>query len=317
MDRVPPLTILAALLLLGNAGCLSTDKAQAQYTSLKQSVGLAPPEPVSEVLTIWDPRLGTLNDPTRDGAMVSGLVGQVFMLSPRRNHAEARGDLAVVVYDTTARPQGQPERTPEYYHLTQETLAKLRTRDERFGLFYAMFLPWPAEWSDVTNVKVMARYQGEGGTAIQAREVAVRLIAERGKVTWEEKSFQRVGGAMAPAPADRRGVPDPLKMLAALRGKPAAAPTAADAVAKLPPPERFTRSNVPATDGAFVTPAAGSAPVMTAVKNTAFVTTAPNTTNSSYATEGAYAGPKPVNSLDAFNAAAASGPIQPIIIRRD
>ena len=310
MDRVPPLTILAGLLLLSSAGCLSADKAQAKYTSLKQSAGIEA-EPVSEVLTIWDPQLSTLNDPTRDGAMVAGLVGQVFMLSPKRNHAEARGDLAVAVYDTTPRPQGQPERTPELYHLTRETLAKLRTRDERFGLFYAMFLPWPAEWTDVTSVKVMARFQGEGGTAIQAREVAVQLVAERVKVSWEQKNFQKVGGAMLPPPPpDRRGVPDPLKLLASLRGKPAAQAT--PAAEKVPPPEAFARSSASA-------PAPDGRPAMTPVNRTPIVTTLPNTTNSSYATEGAYAGPKPggPGPLDNVNPAAVNGPVQPIVIRRD
>ncbi len=305
MDRVPPLTILAGLALLGGPGCVSAEKAKTQYTSLKQSVGLASPEPVSEVLTFWQRRLATLSDPTRDGAMVSGLVGQVFMISPTSQPAESRGDLAVAVYDTTARPRGQPEAKPELYHFDQATLAKLRTKDERFGACYALFLPWPAEWADVTSVKILARYQAPGGTALQGREVAVQLETERTKMTWEEQNFQKVGGPTPPAPvataADRRGVPDPLKILASLRGKPAAPPVAP---APLPPAEAFTRSNVP---------------VMTAVERTPLVATPPNTVNTSYATEGAYAGPKPggPGPLDGVNPAAANGPLQPIVIRRE
>ena len=301
MDRVPPLTILAALTLLGGVGCVSADKAKSQYTSLKQSVGLAPPEPVSEVLTFWQRRLATLNDPTRDGAMVSGLVGQVFMISPGSQPAEARGDLAIAVYDTTARPGGKPERQPELYHFDQATLAKLRTKDERFGACYALFLPWPAEWTDVTGVKILARYQAPGGTALQGREVLVQLETERTKMTWEEQNFQKVGGPMPPAPvataADRRGVPDPLKILASLRGKPAPV-----GPATLPPAEAITRANVP---------------VMTTVERTPLVATPPNTVNTSYATEGAYAGPRPGGALDGVNPAAANGPLQPIVIRRE
>ena len=320
MDRIPPLTAFAALVLCGNAGCLTAEKAQSSYASMKQSVGLEQPQPVSQLMTIWDPRLGTLTDPTRDGATLSGLVGQVFMLTPKDQHAEARGDLAVVLYDTTPRPAGQPERTAEMYHLTQETLVKLRTKDERFGLFYAMFLPWPAEWTDVTHVKVMARYQPPGGTAIQAREVPVQLQAERPKFTTHSQSFQRVGGAMLPdppaAPKDRRGVPDPLKMIAAMQGKSAAAPPPV-AGQKLPPPETFMRSNVPVSDGGALAPNAG--PVMTAVARTAVVAPLPPGSNTTYATEGAYAGPKPggPGPLDGVNPAAANGPVQPIVIRRE
>lgn len=314
MVRVQPLAAVAAL-LLGSAGCQTADKAQTTFTSMKQTVGLAPPDPVSEVLTVWDPRLGTLSDPTRDGAMVAGLVGQVFMLTPRHDHAVAAGDLGVVVYDTTPRPQGQPERTPELYHLTQETLAKLRTRDERFGLFYAMFLPWPAEWTDVTSVKVLARYQAPGGTAIQAREVAVRLMAERAEFKWEKQSVQRVGESVpeGAAPRARRGVPDPLKMLASLQGsKPA--PPPANAAPRLPPPsEKFTRSNVPSADG-------GLPPAMTAVNQMEVTKPLPPGSNTTYFSGDAYAGPKPVaNPLftAASAAASANGPVQPILIRRE
>ena len=319
MDRIPPLTAFVALVLCGNAGCLTAEKAQSGYTSMKQSVGLEPPQPVSQLMTIWDPRLGTLTDPTRDGATVTGLVGQVFMLTPKDQPAEARGDLAVVLYDTTPRPAGQAERTAEMYHLTQETMVNLRTKDERFGLFYAMFLPWPAEWTDVTHVKVMARYQPPGGTAIQAREVAVQLQAERAKFTTSAQNFQRVGGAMLPeppaAPRDRRGVPDPLKMIAAMQGNPAAAPQPA-AGQKLPPPEKFTRSNVRFSDG--VSPGPDAGPAMTAVARTPVVTPLPPGSNTTYATEGAYAGLPPVtNPLAGINPAAANGPVQPILIRRE
>ena len=319
MDRIPPLTVFAALVLCGNAGCLTAEKAQSGYTSMKQSVGLEQPQPVSQLMTIWDPRLGTLTDPTRDGATVTGLVGQVFMLTPKDQPAEARGDLAVVLYDTTPRPAGQAERTAEMYHLTQETMVNLRTKDERFGLFYAMFLPWPAEWTDVTHVKVMARYQPPGGTAIQAREVPVQLQAERAKFTTSTQSFQRVGGAMLPEPAaaprDRRGVPDPLKIIAAMQGKPAAGPPPV-AVQKLPAPEKFTRSNVPSSDG--MSPGTNAGPVMTTVARTEVVTPLAPGSNTTYATEGAYAGPPPVaNPLAGINPAAANGPVQPILIRRE
>lgn len=320
MDRIPPLTAFVALALCGNAGCLTAEKAQSSYTSLKQSVGLEQPQPVSQMMTIWDPRLGTLSDPTRDGATLSGLVGQVFMLTPKDQPAEARGDLSVVLYDTTPRPAGQPERPGEMYHLTQETLVNLRTKDERFGLFYAMFLPWPAEWTDVTHVKVMAGYQPPGGTAIQAREVPVQLQAERAKFTTEVQNFQRVGGAMLPeppaAPRDRRGVPDPLKMIAAMQGKPAAAPPPV-AGQKLPAPEAFMRSNVPAADD--ISSARNAPPVTTAVARTPVVTPLPPGSNTTYATEGAYAGPKPggPGPLAGINPAAANGPVQPIVIRRE
>ena len=318
MDRVPPLTILAALLALGGGGCLSADKAQAKYTSLKRTVGLETPEPATEVLSFWQRRLATLNDPTRDGMMVAGLVGQVFLISPSSKAAEATGDLTVAVYDVTARPQGRPERTPEVYHLDPARLAQLATKDERFGPCYAIFLPWPPEWTDVTNVKIMTRYDAPGGTALHGREVLVQLEAERAKLTWEEKNFQKVGGPMppmtAPAAPDRRGVPDPLKVLAAMRGKTAAAPPVA--AAKLPPPEAFMRSNVPVTDASLVAAPAPGGPVMTTVDRTPLVTTQPNTVNSSYSTGGAYAGPKP-GAAAAATAATVNGPVQPIIIRRE
>ena len=317
MDRTPQIATLAAALLLGS-GCAATDKIPTSVTSLKQSIGLDQAEPVSQVLTRWAPRLGTLDVPDgvpkHDGDRVSGVVGQVFMLTPSSQPAESRGDLTFVVYDATERPPGQPERTPEMFHFDQKALARLRTKDDRMGPCYAVFLPLPAGWTEATNLRILTRYQAPGGPAIQSPESLVRIDAElspmHSKYTYETK----VGGAMTPdpAPKDRRGVPDLAKMLATVQTRPAAPAQAAPPQG--PQPQAFARSNVPVTDGGRNAP-----PVMTAVARTPVVQPLAPGANTTYATEGAYAGPKPggPGPLDNIDPAAVNGPVQPIVIRRE
>jgi hypothetical protein len=147
----------------------------------------APPAPASVMLCFWQRRLASLPDPTKEGGQVRGLPGQMFLITPNEQSAEVNGDLAVVVYDDTPRPPGTPARTPEVWHYTRDTLKRLATNDERFGRSYAVFLPWPDSWRDVTAVKIQARYQSPGSPDLFADVVRFALdFSSPGGPVWTD-----------------------------------------------------------------------------------------------------------------------------------
>ena len=170
----------------------------------------------------WDRRLQTLPDPVHDGQQTAGIAGQVFLVATDGRAAPAAGDLTVAVYDETPRPPGVAGRPREVFHFDQATFARFRTADARFGPCYAMFLPWPAEWQDVTTVRLTARYQTAkeataGSPDLYAPEVKLALDPSApGTPVWTDASGKPAGG-FVPQPADTRGVPDARKALAAMQ----------------------------------------------------------------------------------------------------
>jgi hypothetical protein len=321
MGRFRKITWLA-LLLLATVGCQSAETVKDSYSSMKRAVGLEASGPVSEVICFWQRRLSTLPDPVHEGQQTAGLVGQVFMISPKSDHADAQGDLGIVIYDTTERANGSKERTPEMFHYNQETLKRMKTKDERLGPCYAIFLPWPPEWTDVKAVKIIARYQAPGGDPLQSKEVAMNIdYGPASASTWQEKNFTKVGGAMqpnrGPAPSDMRGVPNPLKLLEQVKNG-QSTPVVAQKQPEMPQPQNINQSNVPVFDGnARPNPELQRATFPNSALQPA--TSPSNVTgsmaNSPFATEGAYAAPAP-NRIPNLGPQNPNGPVQPIVIQR-
>lgn len=237
MERVPSLIRAAALAPLALAcglGCVTVDQAsQSVKVALPKSVTVSRPAPASQVICFWQRRLSPLPDPTRDGQQVLGLPGQMFLVGHKEAAAEVDGDLAVIVYDETPRPPGTPSHTAEMWHFGKDTLKQLVTNDERFGRSYALFLPWPPAWQDVTAVKVMARYQSKA----TPDRPAVDLYAAQQKITIDQSTvgsqvwtdFRETTSYGAPpvglsAGFDTRGVPDPQKAFQQMRSNQATTP---------------------------------------------------------------------------------------------
>lgn len=131
--------------------------------------------PATEMTLIWRNRIDYLPDPARNGEMGPGLAGQLFLFGPNLQFVEADGKLVVALYDETPRPPGQSPLPPECWEFTKETLQKLKTADERFGMSYALFLPWPTYRPDVTRVRIAARYEPESGHPLYAPETRITL----------------------------------------------------------------------------------------------------------------------------------------------
>lgn len=150
----------------------------------------------------WQNRIGHLPDPSRNGAMGTGLVGQMYLFGGNKlDFVLADGTVTVDLIDETPRPPGQPAATPERWQLDKNTLRNLRTVDETFGRSYVLFLPWPAYRPDITKVKISARYDPEVGHTLFAAPTTVTIdtSAPVGAPVWDKVSSSSSPGGAAPS----------------------------------------------------------------------------------------------------------------------
>ncbi|MBA4064757.1 MAG: hypothetical protein C0501_13795 [Isosphaera sp.] len=131
--------------------------------------------PPGTLVVLWRNKIDYLPDPGRNGEMSPGLVGQMFLLGARDQFVPADGTLTVALYDESPRPPGQPANLPEGWEFKKEALRGLRTQDERFGLSYAVFLPWPTYRPDVTRVRIAAKFEPDGGGPLWAQEIRITI----------------------------------------------------------------------------------------------------------------------------------------------
>lgn len=150
--------------LLSGVGCTG-----ARMMSMKEMMpaGWVASKPATQITPAFNPQLQYLPDPTQEGTQRAGIVGQMFLVAADGGFTDANGDLYVMADDITPRAPGQPSAVPEVWHFDPVALRKLRTKDERFGDCYALFLPYPSNWKDVTQVRVTTRYEPKGDKATE------------------------------------------------------------------------------------------------------------------------------------------------------
>ncbi len=181
-------TLMATALvaLTGGTGCVSSKPMRVEKLSealkeaMPSSTALASPitmkgPPATQFVTAWQTKLSQLPDPTKNGAMSPGIVGQVFLYTDKFMPAEIGGSLTIVANDATDRQPGQPGQQPNVWHFDAETLKKMTVMDERFGKCLALFLPWPTEWTDVNRLLIQGRYDQPGTYALFAPQSTVTL----------------------------------------------------------------------------------------------------------------------------------------------
>jgi hypothetical protein len=203
--------------------------------------------PAAEITILWRNKIDYLPDPTRNGAMGAGLAGQLFLFGPAMQFAPADGKLTVALYDESPRPQGTPPAEPQVWEFTKETLKGLKTPDERFGMSYALFLPWPSYRPDVSRVRIAARYEPESGNTLYPKETRVTIdtgtLADGGN--WSSQSVVP-GAAGQPGGFNALGGPPPaagsgpgLGVLTAPGAAPPAAPAALPSGVLQPAPANY------------------------------------------------------------------------------
>lgn len=149
--------VVLAVGLVAGLGCTGSRSWRVQDV-----MPWVPTEPATQIVSAFNPQVQHLPDPSKDGQMGAGLSGQLYMIAAGGKFTEANGDLYIMADDITARPPGQTPAVTEIWHFDPVTLRKLRTKDERFGDCYALFLPYPPTWKDVTHIRISTQYKPKG-----------------------------------------------------------------------------------------------------------------------------------------------------------
>ena len=204
MERLRQVALLAGLLAPLATGCAGLH--EARHAAL-QKIGMEAPAPAAEFQCAWQNRLAQLPDPTKNGANVTGLPGQMFLFQADMKPAVANGDLTVIVIDETPRPPGTTvKKTDEVWHFGKDKLEKMVAMDEKFGKNFVLFVPWPDHWRDVSRVRLKARYD----QAVDGKKQT--LYAQDALVTLDFVGGS--GASMSPFTWSNRGsVPDPMAVM--------------------------------------------------------------------------------------------------------
>ena len=191
MERLRSLIVPVALAVASCTGCMTAGgKPSMKLESLNRTLKEALPAsattpsavsktaPATQFAAAWQTKLAQLPDPTKNGVMNRGIVGQAFLYTDKLAAADIVGSLTVVVNDATDRANGAAAKQPNVWHFDAETLRRMVVNDDRFGKSVALFLPWPEEWNDVNRLYLQraGRYY-----AVRSKGVALRLFADRGK----------------------------------------------------------------------------------------------------------------------------------------
>jgi hypothetical protein len=218
--------ILPALVIASTTGCMTGKPMQVE--NLNRALKDALPAstvtpsaahktpPATQFAAAWQTKLGQLPDPTKNGVMNSGIVGQIFLYTDKFAAADIVGTLTVVVNDSTDRTDGKPAKQPNVWHFDAATLKRMVVNDDRFGKSVALFLPWPEEWTDVNRLYVQARYDQPNSYTVYAPPATVTL-------DFFTTGQHQTAHSATRLPAGQMSVPDPKLLLQNAKGSPAPA----------------------------------------------------------------------------------------------
>jgi hypothetical protein len=185
---------------------------------------------VAEFALTWQPKIAYLPDPTNNGAMGAGVVGQVFMYGPGYKPAQANGKLVIEMFDETVRPgSGEPSHARlGTWTFDKESLRLSMTMDERFGKCYVIFLRWPDYKPEYTKLKLTARFDPDKGHSLYHPVSMLTLDQMNGEPATITRSQTIVTGSAA------SGATIPGGFMGPLSGAPASAPAAFPPLSPVP-----------------------------------------------------------------------------------
>lgn len=176
--------------------------------------GAMPPEKgaATDIVLAWQNKVAQLPDPTKNGAMIHGVAGQLFLFTADSQFAQVNGRLTV---EMTNQADGKRLGT---WTFEKDVLKRMTTLDERFGKCYAIFLPWPEYDPTVSRVKFQSKYEPEkGGFPLFAPVATLTFDNESGKPVHTKRAVTGIdaagfGGLQPAAGTEPRSLPplDPL-----------------------------------------------------------------------------------------------------------
>ncbi|MFO0938701.1 MAG: hypothetical protein U0798_19535 [Gemmataceae bacterium] len=219
MGRFWQVMLLASVAFPYATGCAGLN--EARHTTM-QSLGIESPAPAARMGIIWQTQLSELPDPTKNGQTVSGLPGQMFLMTADFKHAVPNGDLTITVIDETPRPAGVKPKDPQTWHFGKDKLEKMVSIDDRWNRNIVLFIPFlnepGADWRDVSRVRLKARYDqmvdGKQDTLYaQETQVTIDFVRQPDMGVWKQRpATGSTQGSMV-------GVPDPNQVLNQMRSQ--------------------------------------------------------------------------------------------------
>lgn len=149
----------------------------------------------AEIFVAWQNKVAQLPDPTRNGALIHGVVGQMFLFTSDFKAAEGNGQLVVEMFDISRPDSGEGTKLG-LWTFDKDTLKRLATMDERFGKCYALFLPWPEYNPQVGRVRLKVRFDPERGYPLFAKETPLTLDNEY-TAAFHRQSSSSAGASVA------------------------------------------------------------------------------------------------------------------------
>jgi hypothetical protein len=163
--------ILALSVAVVCGGCSMTPKSDGfQWKNPFSRKDKAPepyPNPVKLAVT-WTP--DTLTTPGK--TPTRGFGGRIFFYNDKSQPVPVEGDLTIVAYEETGRPD-QPPKSRQF-GFTKEQFTKHFSQSD-LGASYSIWLPWDADGGNGQRITLVPSFRAEKGNQIQGSPTVVLL----------------------------------------------------------------------------------------------------------------------------------------------
>ncbi|WP_162671342.1 hypothetical protein [Gemmata massiliana] len=181
-DLLPPQSLPAPRIVPSSGSPPATPSApQSSPPLMKQPT---PPDlssfdkkrPVASAMVVgWQNRISVMPDLSHTLRLSPGIVGRMFLFDvSKQEFTKTGGTLTVDLVDETP---GKHAAAPERWQFSREDLEKWAIPDKRYEKSYVLFLPWSAYTSDITHVRISARFDADTGHTLFAAPTTIMIDA--------------------------------------------------------------------------------------------------------------------------------------------
>ncbi|AMV28845.1 hypothetical protein VT84_30910 [Gemmata sp. SH-PL17] len=133
-------------------------------------------KPVPTAMVVgWQNRISVMPDLSHTLRLSPGIVGRMFLFDvSKQEFTKTGGTLTVDLVDETP---GKRAAAPERWQFSREDLEKWAIPDKTYEKSYVLFLPWSAYTSDITQVRISARFDADTGHTLFAAPATITIDA--------------------------------------------------------------------------------------------------------------------------------------------
>jgi hypothetical protein len=158
------------------------------------------PEPPTNLVVMWLPRVVQGVDTAHNGQMMMGLAGRLMLVGADGLPLVGDGDLTVELYVDPPAP-GAPPRKMEDWHISHDDLHHKCLKRDMVGWGYNLQLPWNTFRPEITHVLMRATYKPVKGQALYTPLQPVTLSDDNQTVVHPPTTLTGAAAAQAAAAA--------------------------------------------------------------------------------------------------------------------